>query len=455
MNIPALRFPEFSGPWKALPFGEIAALRTDIFRPRTSLPGSPSNRASGNGTAAAPFSSAGDGTDARDAADTAAPLPCVELEHLESGTGTITGFTHPLPSMTAKNRFYRGDVLFGKLRPNLRKFARPDFDGICSQEIWALNGILADNGFLFQLVQTPRFQQAALATSGTRMPRADWKTVSAVPIPIPSLEEQRAIAAFLTSIDQETAVQRQVLDSLRKRKDGVLETLLEPGDQLLREDASFKETETQPVFPDTVSPLKPAVFCGNQQTEPSGSGWRLIPLSAILTERREYARKGEQFPHFSLTKEGVIPKTARYDRDFLVKTPDKPYKITRAGDICYNPANLKFGVISRNRLGDGIFSPIYVTFTVNRDFSPGFVECALTRPAFLRRALRYQEGTVYERMAVKPEHFLSISIPVPDPKTQREIAGLAGLLRQQIEAETQVLDDLNARKQGLLEMMFP
>ena len=39
--------------------------------------------------------------------------------------------------------------------------------------------------------------------------------------------------------------------------------------------------------------------------------------------------------------------------------------------------------------------------------------------------------------------------------TIKEIASLAGLLWQQIEAETQVLDDLNARKQGLLEMMFP
>lgn len=451
MNIPALRFPEFSGPWKALPFGKIAALRTDIFRPRTSLPGSPSNRESGNGTAAAPFSSAGDGTDARDAADTAAPLPCVELEHLESGTGTITGFTHPLPSMTAKNRFYQGDVLFGKLRPNLRKFARPDFDGICSQEIWALNGILADNGFLFQLVQTPRFQQAALATSGTRMPRADWKTVSAVPIPIPSLEEQRAIAAFLTSIDQETAAQRQVLEELRKRRDGVLETLLAPGDQLLREETGFKETETQPVFPDTVSPPEPAVFRKNQRTEPSGSGWRLIPLSAILTERREYARKGEQFPHFSLTKEGVIPKTARYDRDFLVKTAEKAYKVTRLNDICCNPANLKFGVICRNRLGDGIFSPIYATFSVNDGFDPAFAELLVTRPSFLARALRYQEGTVYERMSVRPEVLLSLTVAVPEPELQREIAETARLLERQIQAEEAVLADLRQRKKGLLQ----
>lgn len=42
-----------------------------------------------------------------------------------------------------------------------------------------------------------------------------------------------------------------------------------------------------------------------------------------------------------------FPKCERYDREHLVTNVNKNYKVTRSGDICYNPANLKFGVICK------------------------------------------------------------------------------------------------------------
>lgn len=396
MDAPSLRFPEFSrsGPWKPLPFGELALLKNDKISPRT-----------------APTS-----------------LPCIELEHLESDTGRILGSTKVTPSMAVKNRFEAGDVLFGKLRPNLRKYARPDFDGVCSQEIWVLSGLLADNGFLYQLVQTDRFFQAAMETTGTRMPRADWKTVEKSVFFLPAPEEQQYLARFLSAADEETAAQRQVVEDLKRRRSGILEQLFRPAREL-------EDGRPEP----------------GQAPVPSRGSWRLLPLSVILTERREYAKKDGTYPHVSLTKDGVIPKTARYDRDFLVKTAEKAYKITRLNDICCNPANLKFGVICRNRLGDGIFSPIYATFSVNDGFDPAFAELLVTRPSFLARALRYQEGTVYERMSVRPEVLLSLTVAVPKPELQREIAETARLLERQIQAEEAVLADLRQRKKGLLQ----
>lgn len=53
-----------------------------------------------------------------------------------------------------------------------------------------------------------------------------------------------------------------------------------------------------------------------------------------------------------------MPKTERYDRDFLVSS-EKKYKITKMSDICYNPANMKFGVICLNTYGNAIFSHIH------------------------------------------------------------------------------------------------
>lgn len=131
-----------------------------------------------------------------------------------------------------------------------------------------------------------------------------------------------------------------------------------------------------------------------------------VTLRDILTERKEYCSKDGTYTHGTLSKEGVSPKTERYDRDFLVKNENKQYKVTHFNDICYNPANLKFGVICRNTYGDLIFSPIYVTFEIADTVYPAYIELFLTNANFIGRIRRYEQGTVYERMAVSSEDFL-------------------------------------------------
>lgn len=95
--------------------------------------------------------------------------------------------------------------------------------------------------------------------------------------------------------------------------------------------------------------------------------WNICKLSDVLNERKKYSEKDGKYELVTLSKEGIIPKTNRYDREHLVKAKDKEYKVTYKDDICYNPANLKFGVICRNTYGNAIFSPTYVTFEVKRN----------------------------------------------------------------------------------------
>ena len=56
-----------------------------------------------------------------------------------------------------------------------------------------------------------------------------------------------------------------------------------------------------------------------------------------------------------------------YDRNFLVKTDNKKYKLTLKNYICYNTDNLKFGVICRNNYGKAIFfTYIYYIWSYKR-----------------------------------------------------------------------------------------
>lgn len=182
--------------------------------------------------------------------------------------------------------------------------------------------------------------------------------------------------------------------------------------------------------------------------------WKVVELSSVLKERNEFAEKDGSFEHATLSKDGIFGKTARYDRDFLVSTENKKYKVTHINDLCYNPANLKFGVICLNKYGDAIFSPIYVTFEIQSDYDADFVGENLSRWDFINKALRYQQGTVYERMAVSPEDFLSIKCYMPSKREQEKLSRFIGLLDEKIVSQQKYIDNLKKYKRGVSNAIF-
>jgi len=182
--------------------------------------------------------------------------------------------------------------------------------------------------------------------------------------------------------------------------------------------------------------------------------WDQIKLKNILTERKTYCIKDSKYPHATLSKEGVGLKTDRYNRDFLVKDDEKNYKVTHLNDICYNPANLKFGVICRNKLGSAIFSPIYITYEVNHKVNAAFIEYILTSNSFINYIRKYEQGTVYERMAVNSDDFLKGIIKIPSLEEQSKIVNLMNSFEQKIKKEKDMLELYKKQKAYLLQNMF-
>lgn len=153
---------------------------------------------------------------------------CVELEHISQGDGRLLGSVDPQEQRSLKAVFSKGDVLFGKLRPNLRKSYLCDFSGLCSTEIWVLqpNASVCCSEYLAQLVQSHRFISAACVTAGSKMPRADWDFVSEIPFDLPCLDEQHKIADLLGTIDRDVAGLERKMTLLIQQKKCLMEKLL-------------------------------------------------------------------------------------------------------------------------------------------------------------------------------------------------------------------------------------
>ena len=308
-------------------------------------------------------------------------------------------------------------------RVGVGKVAKASCDLCTSQDF--TNIVNSDGDATFLSYAILRLMQSKLqCVQGTSIKGIPSDEIKNYMLRIPCLAEQQKNAEFLSTIDTVIEKQKETVSAWEERKKGVMQ-------KLFSQEVRFKADDGIE-FPE----------------------WEEKKLKNILKEYKEHSAKDGSYEHVSLTKEGVVPKSERYERDFLVKDVDKKYRITHLGDICYNPANLKFGVICRNKYGDGIFSPIYVTFKVCKDMLPEFVEMLVTRRDFIEYALKYQQGTVYERMSVSPDDLLSIKVMVPCLEEQQKIADCLVSFDEVIEKQKATLAAWEELKKGLLQQMF-
>lgn len=155
-------------------------------------------------------------------------LPCLNLENLVEAKGVINGFSQSNENLSTKSSFEKGDILFGKLRPYLRKYWMAEFNGVCTTEILVFrNNEISIGDFIFQIVQSNRFINHSIAQSfGTKMPRTDWKIISEFQIPIVPKEEQNNICIYLQAIATLELSLNKELDKNIRLKSALMQDLL-------------------------------------------------------------------------------------------------------------------------------------------------------------------------------------------------------------------------------------
>ncbi|MBX3417878.1 MAG: restriction endonuclease subunit S [Pirellulaceae bacterium] len=236
-------------------------------------------------------------TDKKVDADEDNPVPYVGMENIESWTGRLLPLNPDIVPTGTANAFKAGHTLFGKLRPYLAKACTPDFDGLCSTELLVLDSIEFDRVALRNALLSDGFIKLVdSSTYGSKMPRASWDFIGNCVLPLPSNDEQRAIARFL---DVETSR----IDCLVFKKRELIERLRE------KRTALISRTVTRGLPP---AAARAAGLPANPPLKPSGIDWL-----GDIPER--WAVK--KFGHISVIVRGASPRPAgdpRYfDGDFI------------------------------------------------------------------------------------------------------------------------------------------
>lgn len=188
MNTPKIRFKGFKDDWEQRKFEEIAVRSSVICSDDT--------------------------------------LPRVEYEDIVSGTGRLNKDIYAKQSIKSGIAFHQGDVLYGKLRPYLQNWLLPTFDGLAVGDFWVLQPQNADSSFLYRLIQSRQFDEVANQSTGTKMPRADWKLVSKTVFSIPSnISEQAAIGTYFTALDSLITLHQRKCDETKQLKKFMLQKM--------------------------------------------------------------------------------------------------------------------------------------------------------------------------------------------------------------------------------------
>jgi len=148
----------------------------------------------------------------------------IGLDNIVSNSSEFSSLKDVKSSDIKSNKyvFTKKHILYGKLRPNLNKVVTPDFDGVCSTDIYPIlvNEKMADKQYIYHTLHSPKFVlYTTNKINGANLPRVNGAIINNYNIPLPPLDEQKRIADVLdkaSELIKKRKEQIRLMDELAK-----------------------------------------------------------------------------------------------------------------------------------------------------------------------------------------------------------------------------------------------
>ncbi|USL33996.1 restriction endonuclease subunit S [Priestia megaterium] len=332
-------------------------------------------------------------------------LPYIGLENIQSKTGIyLKPSSENIQEIEGtSNKFYKNDVLFGKLRPYLGKCILADFEGICTTELLVLKVKEQElsEKYLKYLLISPKFIDLVnSSTYGSKMPRANWEFIKNIEVPLPSLEIQKRIELFIENKTEE-------IDTLI----GLKETLIK-----------LVEKKRQSIITEAVT----KGLNLNVKMKDSGMEWIGEIPEHWVTTKAKYIFKEKSVKGYpkkrllSVSKgRGVIPRDEMEFKVVMAFKDLQNFKLVQAEDFVIHLRSFQSGFeISEI---EGIVSPAYTIFSLQNKGIASYYKYLFYSKAFID-AIASTTQSLRDGKPIAYSDFGNMEIPVPSLKEQTEIA---------------------------------
>lgn len=139
----------------------------------------------------------------------------VSTENLLPGIGGKV-ISSGLPSKGKATKYCKGDILISNIRPYFKKIWQADNEGGSSNDVLVLKAKRnIENKFLYyNLACSEFFDYVMSGAKGTKMPRGDKNHILGYKLNHPPLQEQKAIAHILSTLDDKIEVNNEINKTL-------------------------------------------------------------------------------------------------------------------------------------------------------------------------------------------------------------------------------------------------
>ena len=391
LNVPHLRFPEFSGEWEEHTLSEYLEFKNGL---------NPDAKRIGSGL---PFISVMD-------------ILSEGVINYDNIRGKVNATEKEIECFGVKD----GDLLFQRSSETLEDVGRAN---VYMDNRTAIYGGFVIRGrkignydplFFKYLLATPLARKRTCRMgAGAQHFNIGQEGLSKISLYFPSIEEQRKIAEFLSLIDERIATQNKIIKKYESLIKGISNLLL-------------YETEGKSVC-----------------------------LGDILIERSERTQTNNQYDVLSSTVKGIFSQREYFSKDIasennvgykIIRLHDivlSPQNLWM-GNINYND---KFDI--------GIVSPSYKIFSIGEGYDKRFVAAMLkTHRALYNYILVSEQGASIVRRNLNMEAFSQLVFKLPTFDKQRKIGYAISSLKSQLEAANKIVRAYISQKQYLLRQMF-
>ena len=364
-------------------------------------------------------------------------LPFVGLEQIESWTGKRLHAENQ--AVCAGNSLFApmGTVLFGKLRPYLAKVYFIEADIACSTEFLPLYPNFYIGRYLQYALLADGFIGLADSSSyGTKMPRVNWEQIGTQLLPIPSSDEQEAIANYLDAKTSE--IDELVADCEREI-------------ELLKEyrKAIISEAVTKGLDPD--APIKDS---GIEWIGKIPEGWHVRPSKTLFAESKELRHPNDEQCAAS-QKYGIIPQ-AQYialesQRMVAADKNLDSWKHVEPGDFVISLRSFQGG-LELSAIA-GCVTWHYIVLKGNRITEAAYYKYLFKTQKYiesLQRTCTY----IRDGQDLRYSNFVQVPLPLPPKEEQIEIGAFLDAkmadIDSFIEARQTMVDKLREYRRSLI-----
>ena len=331
-------------------------------------------------------------------------------------------------------RVRQGDFLISK-----RQIAH----GACGVVPESLDGAVVSNEYnvfvpnqgtnieMFNLMmQLPHYTRLFyLMSDGVHIEKLLFKTQDWMrrQLAMPPIEEQRKIAAILTTQDKVIELKEKRLAQKQRQKKYLMQQLL----------------------------------TGKKRLPGFSEEWKIKPLKK-LTEKQRKKNNGFQYRLIlsNSAQHGIVSQDQEFDKEIANEERIDGYYIVIPGAFVYNPrisVTAPCGPINVNETGEtGIMSPLYTVFTISspqisQDFLKYYFQSSCWYK-YVKGVANY--GARHDRISISDGDFFDMPIPLPTKEEQNYIAKVLSAVDREIELLQQDIEQEKEKKKALMQLLL-